>query len=312
MKKPPTKQKQSELVLIITLLVLLSVTLLLGLYLWLRTPATITVAPVVEEENIATTTTELPPVVIKNPKEIGRSIQNHKIESYTFGNGEETVIFVGGIHGGYEWNSTLLAYSFIDAVESGEITIPANLHIEVIPTLNPDGLYDVIGKEGRFAITDINDSKQSSGYGRLNAASVDLNRNFACKWQPTSTWRGNTVSAGTAPFSEPESLALKNLVETTNPKAVIFWHSQAGAVYASECEKGVLPSTITLMNTYATAGGYKAVPVFDAYPITGDAEGWLASLNIPAITVELTTHDTVEWPQNKKAVEAVLELYKGN
>lgn len=294
------------------LMVVVGGLLLIGGYRWLTKSKNMSPTTPTPTEEIVVTDKSPDAKAVESPREIGRSIQNHKIESYTFGSGTETIIFVGGIHGGYEWNSTLLAYSFIDAVESGEITVPANLRVEVIPTLNPDGLYDVTGKEGRFAITNVDDSKQGSGYGRLNAAGVDLNRNFACKWQPTSTWRGNAVSAGTAPFSEPESLALKNLVEDTNPKAVIFWHSQAGAVYASECENGVLPSTITLMNTYAKAGGYKAVPVFDAYPITGDAEGWLATLNIPAITVELTTHDTVEWPQNKKAVEAVLELYKEN
>jgi hypothetical protein len=64
------------------------------------------------------------------------------------------------------------------------------------------------------------------------------------------------------------------------------------------------------MNTYATAANYGAVPVFDAYPITGDAEGWLASLGIPAVTVELGSRTSIEWTQNLAGVEAVLQLYK--
>jgi hypothetical protein len=39
---------------------------------------------------------------------------------------------------------------------------------------------------------------------------VDLNRNFDCKWQPTSTWRSTSVSAGTQPFSEPEAAAIRD------------------------------------------------------------------------------------------------------
>jgi hypothetical protein len=81
-------------------------------------------------------------------------------------------------------------------------------------------------------------------------------------------------------------------------------------VYASECEEGILPDTRALMNAYAAASLYPAVDSFDAYAITGDAEGWLASLGIPAITVELSTHETIEWERNLAGFNALLELYK--
>ncbi len=240
---------------------------------------------------------------------IGNSVEGRIIESYTFGNGSTTLLFVGGMHGGYEWNSVLLAYQFIDELEAGNIKVPESVKIEIVPNINPDGVYKVTGKEGRFTNLDVK-SGMVNGEGRFNAHDVDLNRNFDCKWQPTSTWKSKKVSAGTSAFSEPESQTLKKLIEEKNPSAVIFWHSQASAVYASECEKGILPDTIKLMNTYAQASGYKAVSTFDAYPVTGDAEGWLASINIPAITVELSSHENVEWDKNKAGVEALIESYR--
>jgi hypothetical protein len=100
------------------------------------------------------------------------------------------------------------------------------------------------------------------------------------------------------------------VVSTIKPKAVIFFHSQAAAVYASECEKGILPVTREIMKTYSTAAGYKAVDVFDSYEVTGDAEGWLASIGIPAITVELETHETVEWAKNLAGVKAILGYFE--
>ena len=60
---------------------------------------------------------------------------------------------------------------------------------------------------------------------------------------------------------------------------------------------------------YAKAGGYQAVKAFDAYPVTGDSEGWLASIGIPAITVELSTHESIEWDKNLAGVKAVLGYY---
>ena len=153
-------------------------------------------------------------------------------------------------------------------------------------------------------------SKKPEGYGRFNAHDVDLNRNFDCKWQAKSTWKGHAVSAGTKAFSEPESTALRDFFLAQHPSGVIFWHSQANAVYASECKSGILPNTLLLMNTYAKAAGYSAVKSFDAYTVTGDAEGWLASVGVPAITVELKTHQSTEWDRNLLAIKALLNHYR--
>lgn len=239
---------------------------------------------------------------------IGTSVDGRAIEAFTYGDGPTHLLFVGGIHGGYEWNSVLLSYQFMDHLNANPQAVPENLTVSVIPSANPDGVYEAIGQTGRFTKADV-PADGGTGAARFNANDVDLNRNFDCNWQPTSTWRGQEVSAGTAPFSEPEARAIRDFVQTNNPTAVVFWHSQSDAVYASECNNGVLPETRDVMNTYANAAGYRAVESFDAYPITGDAEGWLASVGIPAITVELSTHETVEWQKNLAGVEALFSYY---
>jgi len=40
---------------------------------------------------------------------LGTSLQGRAIDSYTYGTGDTHLAFVGGMHGGYEWNSVLLA-----------------------------------------------------------------------------------------------------------------------------------------------------------------------------------------------------------
>lgn len=241
-------------------------------------------------------------------KIIGQSVEKRNIEVYTYGNGGRHILFVGGIHGGYEWNSSLLSYRFMDHLKENPDFVPQNLTISVIPTLNPDALFSVVKKEGKFQISDIPKDADLS-YARFNARDVDLNRNFACKWQATSVWRDEEVSAGTEAFSEPEARAIRDFVLEKDPLAVVFWHSQSNAVYASECEEGVLSETTDIMNAYSNASDYKAIEVFDAYPITGDAEGWIASIGIPAITVELETHETIEWERNLKGIKAIFEYY---
>ncbi len=240
---------------------------------------------------------------------IGTSVEGRPIEAYRFGTGGTTLLFVGGIHGGYEWNSSLLAYQAIDYLTLNESLVPDELTVYIIPDLNPDGTSQVTGTTGRFTLANIPNPEERVAAARFNSNGIDLNRNFDCRWQPTSTWRGEVVSAGTNAFSEPEAAALQNFVTTHNPTAVVFWHSKADAVYGAECGDGIASSTLNLLNTYATAAGYTAIPTFDAYPVSGDAEGWLTSIGIPAITVELGTSNTTEWEQNRLGLTTLLQSY---
>jgi hypothetical protein len=240
---------------------------------------------------------------------IGLSVQGREIEAFTYGKGSTTLAFVGGIHGGYEWNSVLLAYKLMDYLEANPEIIPKNISVIVIPALNPDGVSKVVGKDGRFTVTDVPNNIELTKVGRFNMSGVDLNRNFDCHWQATSTWRSKIVSAGESVFSEPEAKAFQNFVLKNNLSAVVFWHSQSNGVYASMCQNGILPGTLDLMNTYSIASGYPAQKSFDSYAITGAADDWLASINIPAVSVELKTHESIEWDKNLAGILALFKYY---
>src|SRR6056297_246828 len=240
---------------------------------------------------------------------IGQSVEGRAIEVYEIGTGPRDILLVGGIHGGYEWNSSVLAWEMIDYYTATADRVPDMVTLHIIPTLNPDGLALVVGTSSRFTLSDVPNPGTRVAAGRFNANGVDLNRNFDCNWESESTWRGQVVSAGTAPFSEPEAAALRDYVTQTQPEAAAFWHSQANNVYGSACNSGVLPLTTTLGAAYATAGDYGFVELFDAYPITGDVEGWLASIGIPAVTVELENFNAVEWERNRAGVESWLTYY---
>jgi predicted deacylase len=266
---------------------------------------------------------------------IGRSVEGRPIEAFTFGEGDTHLLLVGGMHGGYEWNSVLLAWTVKDWLAGNPGEIPPGLKVTVIPSLNPDGVFAVVGKEGRFtALEAIAGAARKSllqpaaaaaaqgaaagpdgvpwtgsARGRFNARGVDLNRNFGCAWQREAGWSGRAVSAGPAPFSEPESAALRDFVRQHRPDAAVFWHSQAGAVFAAQCGAGLMLETLALMQTYAEAAGYRRARAFGSYETTGDAESWLATLRIPAITVELLTRDSIEWPRNLAALKALFAFY---
>ncbi|HBB43828.1 MAG: Peptidase M14 carboxypeptidase A [Parcubacteria group bacterium GW2011_GWA1_44_13] len=279
-----------------------------GVYYYFNAPAV--TAPVTEAPITATTTEKVVQKPVDTTKTVlGTSVQKRDITAYHFGTGAKEVLFVGGIHGGYEWNTALVAYELMDYLTANPKTIPANVRVTVIPVLNPDGLKKVTGKDGRFTKADVSTSDNVVISGRFNANNVDLNRNFDCDWQTKGVWMTETVSGGSKAFSEPESVAFKNYIETKNPSAVITWYSSAGGVFSSSCHNGVLPETKSLTSAFATASKYPAYESYDFYKLTGDMPNWLAKKNIPAISVLLTTHQDTEWTKNLAGVKAVLNYY---
>lgn len=240
---------------------------------------------------------------------LGTSAGGEAITAYHFGTGETELLFIGGIHGGYSWNTSLLAFELIDWLEENEDKVPENVKVTIIPVLNPDGLKVVTGTTGMFNASAVNTSETVRVTGRFNANEVDLNRNFNCEWESVGTWQNRSVSGGDAPFSEPESAAIRAYVETNKPAAAVTWYSAAGGVYSSSCNNGISTETRELTNLFADAAGYTAYEEFDYYEITGDMVNWFAGQNIPAISVLLTNHTNTEFSKNVAGLEAMLTKY---
>ena len=176
----------------------------------------------------------------------------------------------------------------------------------MIPSANPDGQFVVTNTVSRFSASTIYNEVDA---GRFNANGVDLNRNWDCQWQSESTWRNQAVSAGAYAFSEPETVALRDLFLEIDPVAVGFWHSQANKIFASGCGQLFL-ETIELSEIYAQGSYYPTQTEFSAYLVTGDASDWLATVGIPAITIELASHADTEFDRNIAGVLAVLDAYQ--
>jgi len=222
---------------------------------------------------------------------IGTSVGGADITAYHFGTGAKEILFVGGTHGSDAPSTADVAEQLITYLADNPATVPADISVTVIPNLNPDG------------------SEKSGAAGRFNANNVDLNRNFDCEWSATGVWRDQEVSGGSQPFSEPESQALQQYVNTYNPTAAVVWFASEGKVYPSACAGTPSNASVELAATFANAAGYGVEAEFDAYAITGDMVNWMAKQNIPAISVLLTSRDNSEWTKNKAGIEAVLAKY---
>lgn len=246
---------------------------------------------------------------------IGTSAGGRNITAYHFGlpvqagQGVKELLFIGGIHGGYEWNTVLVAYELMDYLSANPTLVATGTRVTVIPVMNPDGLFTVVATAERFTAAQVPADEAATIPGRFNGNTVDLNRNFDCDWQASAKWQDKTVSGGTKAFSEPESQAIQAYVAAHKPTAVVVWYSAAGGVFASNCHGGVLPETTALVTDFAKASGYPAFKNFDFYEITGDMVNWFAKEGVPAISVLLTDHKNTEWEKNKKGIDALLKKY---
>lgn len=238
---------------------------------------------------------------------IGESAGGTGIRAYHFGDGETEVLFVGGVHGGYSYNTAALGYELVDYFDSNPNAVPDGLMVTVIPVLNPDGLMKVVGTAGRFDVSDVSATDAERVAGRFNGNDVDINRNFDCQWTANATWQNRSVSGGSEVFSEPEARALRDYIESAGVDAAVVYFSQAGGVYSSTCNNGLDAEMVALTNAYANGSGYPAYEEFDYYEVTGDMVNWMAKIDVPAISVLLSDHENTEWSKNRAGVMAVLE-----
>ncbi len=114
------------------------------------------------------------------------------------------VLVIGSIHGD-ERAGMRVVRRLLDRTD-----LPRRLALWLLRTVNPDG---------------------TAADRRTNAHGVDLNRNFPYRWH--SSARGSTWS-GSGPLSEPESVALRDLVRRLDPWLTVTFHQPLFGVGAND------------------------------------------------------------------------------
>ncbi len=103
-------------------------------------------------------------------------------------------LVIGGLHGDEKATVALVATFREEGVIAGDIRSP----VIMIPMANPDGFI---------------------ANSRYNANHVDLNRNCDSQWRADST-----EPAGTHPWSEPESRAIRDFILAFEPAKIVSLH----------------------------------------------------------------------------------------
>ena len=147
--------------------------------------------------------------------ELGRELTCHRIGTL---DADASILIIFGLHGfedAYDHDGKvlqLIAERIISHYAS-QPELVDGFCLYIVPTANPDGMLD---------------GKSEYGFGRCNAAGLDINREFPVKWTPSSNSRNRT---GTEPFATAEARAIRDLVESVNPTYGIDVHGWIHATY---------------------------------------------------------------------------------
>jgi hypothetical protein len=244
-------------------------------------------------------------------QEIGTSLEARPILALKISDnpgldeGEPAVLFLG-CHHAREWISVevplLLARHLLDGyaldpvvrglVDRGEIWI--------VPLVNPDGL--------EYSIHVYRYWRKNRRANADGTFGVDLNRNYGYQWgyddAGSSPVPGSGIYRGTAPFSEPETEAVRRLFLSRDFRAVVSFHSFAqlilypwGYVDLPTDKEAELSALAQAMSSLmAAVRGTVYVPGRASaalYTTNGDTTDWTFAVSgAPSFTIELPPEDT--------------------
>lgn len=230
----------------------------------------------------------------------GRSVEGRAIHRLELGAGGGPTILLSALLHGTELVGSLALRELVRRVaaraDADAAIVAERARVVVVPIANPDAHAENMTRLARGSIA----------FRRGNARGVDLNRNFdlVTDVRPRhpfagSTWPRSPHYAGPAPFSEPETRALRDVATAVRPDVSIGFHSFGDLLlhpwawtarpHPREPEYAALGRAFVSAQRRAR---YVAKSAHGFYPTVGDLDDWLdATLGALAFTVEVGALD---------------------
>lgn len=231
----------------------------------------------------------------------GNSVMDVPLYDARIGNGNLKVQMNASFHAN-EWITTPVLMKFLNvyflALTNGQTIsgVPAlslynQSQLSAIPMVNPDGVSLVLngppaGREE--ALLALNQGSNDFSGWKANIRGVDLNKQFPARWEierdrkPTEP--GPRDFPGTQPLSEPETIAMANLVRNERFDRLLALHTQGQEIYWG-FEGLEPPESEVLANEFARLSGYRAVRYVDSY--AGYKDWFIQDFRRPGFTIEL-------------------------
>jgi len=230
-----------------------------------------------------------------------RNIYALKISDNVLNDEDEAEALFLGCHHAREWISVEVPYLFGKYLlenyhqDVSIKNIVDQSEIWIVPLVNPDGLEYSIHYYRYWR-----KNRRDNGDGTYG---VDLNRNYGYQWgydnNGSSPNTGSETYRGTAPFSEPESLAIRDLFAQHHFLSLISYHSYGGVILYPWGYTFQSPDQDALLKDLASNMSQQMQTVNGTFYSFGQASGSLYTTNgdttdwsfgiygIPSFTIEL-------------------------
>jgi len=222
---------------------------------------------------------------------------------------DEPCIFYMGTHHAREPISLEVTMYVLNYLVSNYGTDPAvtdnvnSKQIWFVPLVNPDGHKLVLDEFDTWWRKNIRDNNANNIIDSGSSDGVDPNRNYGWEWggEGTSTNPSDLTYCGPSPFSEPEVMAMKNMMDSHHFVAGITYHSYSELVlypygYSTPAfapdNTSLQALAVSMANTIPASGGgyYTPQKSSSLYPASGVTDDYAyGQLGIFSYTIELGT-----------------------
>ncbi|XP_030380226.1 carboxypeptidase B-like [Scaptodrosophila lebanonensis] len=246
-------------------------------------------------------------------RDAGFSYENRTLKTITVTNGDgrtdKNVIFVDATFHGREWLPPHAAVYLVEQLVSNfkeNMDLLKDYDWIILPLVNPDGYVHsyTFNNMWRF-----NRKPSRNGY-----IGTDLNRNFGFQWGRLDGSSRNPRSelfAGNAPFSEPESRIVRDIMHdlVVSGRGIMYitLHSYMNAIlYSYDYTNRVFPKNMLNLSQVAHAGANAVIAkggdlkaIYESYEASGTSQDYAYCVGFPLVfTFELPGNDF--WPKKTK------------
>ncbi len=238
---------------------------------------------------------------------IGKSYFGRNIYAMKLGEGRPTGIAQYAIHGREFIVANLGLAHYWRGLARGSCWI--------IPMSNPDGcllseigLSSVVNAKDKEYLKSIHQENEDFSLWKANGRGVDLNVNFNASWGQgikNNRTAGAENYIGERPFSEKESIALKEFTEDIKPDYTLSYHTKGEDIYWRFLNSTrTCPRHFELAQVISAVTGYS---IKDTYGSVGGYKDWcIDKYGIPSFTIE-AGKDEYAHPLREDALEDILK-----
>ncbi len=236
---------------------------------------------------------------------VGYSVLGKPIYQLTIGNGPKKIHMNGSFHAN-EWITTSVMmywlHEYVDALGNGSIRINGHdvqsiykeTTLSFVPMVNPDGVDLVLNglphdNTYEAGLLQMNDLSIDFSQWKANIRGIDLNNQYPVNWDIEKARKIPKTPAprdypGDAPLTEPEAIALSNLVKKQHFDRVLAFHTQGEEIYWGYLRKEPEEAE-AIVREFERLSGYKAVRDIDSH--AGFRDWFVHDYRKPGYTIEL-------------------------